>query len=70
MILLTRVGCVRAKFRAMRQPRVEAAMSVAGGTGACSKRAATSDVKEGMDRLLRGWVGERPWPSRSKRWHL
>ena len=68
---LTRFGWARVKCKAMRQPREFWAMSVAPAVMlACVKRAERSDVKDAMLRVLRGCVGERPWPSRSRRWHL
>jgi hypothetical protein len=71
MICLMRAGWLSVKFRAMRQPREFWAMSVAPlGMLAWAKRSRRSDVKEEMLRGLRGSVGERPWPSKSKRWHL
>jgi len=67
MSFLTRPGCSIAKARAMRQP-IEWAISVAPDISACSKMPFTSAAKEGMLSTLSGDVGERPWPSRSKRW--
>ena len=66
----TRCGLSMANLGATRQPmecakRVRPLVMLA-----VEQRALASAANEAMLSLLRGFVGERPWPSRSKRWHL
>jgi hypothetical protein len=67
--LATRWGFAMAKSSATRQP-IECAMSVAPEEEilAWAKMPARSAAKEEMERGERAEVGERPCPSRSKRW--
>lgn len=63
---VTRPGFSRAKLSATGHP-VECAKSVKSLViPKCEHNAFTSDVKDLMLSLLSGFVGDWPWPSRSK----
>lgn len=63
-------GCVEASVSAIKHPSPCAIIVAPDVMFAYSKIARRSAVSESMLSLLRGCVGDSPWPSRSYRWHV